>query len=352
MFFSNQIIHWFKHHKRDLPWRNTKDPYCIWLSEIILQQTRVNQGLPYYYSFLEVFPTVEALANASEDEVLKLWQGLGYYSRARNLHATAKFVTNELNGKFPTTKDGLLRLKGVGDYTASAIASFAYNEPEAVVDGNVNRVLSRYFGIDLPINERPGEIHIKEKANEVFNHQQPALHNQAIMEFGALQCTPKSPNCMNCPLQIKCIAFQQGKVNQLPIKLKKTKIQTNYLAYIVFVDDKHQTLVERRKGKGIWQNLYQFPVIEQSKKPTKKLVSDYLNYNYSLFTYSIEKANAKPIVHLLSHRKLIADFYIVSTSLLPHNEIPKQMELTEIDKLKNFAVPVLIANFINEFLLY
>lgn len=351
MTFSDQITQWYKLNKRDLPWRKTTQAYFIWLSEIMLQQTRVQQGLPYYLAFVEAFPTVDALANASEDHVLKLWQGLGYYSRARNLHATAKHVAHQLNGEFPSSKAELMKLKGVGDYTASAIASFAFNEAVAVVDGNVNRVLARYFGIDLPINERAGELVIREKANLVLNPQQPALHNQAIMEFGALQCTPKSPPCTSCPLHSNCVAFQQGRVSQLPIKLKKTKVQTRYLAYFVFVDEAQQTLIQQRKGKGIWENLYEFPVAEFTTKPTKKAIQVFLEKHCITEIHSFKRANQTPIVHLLSHRKLIADFYIVKTPQTKTLQDDKAQQIVAIQQLNEYAVPVLIANFINTYLL-
>jgi A/G-specific adenine glycosylase len=351
MPFSAEITEWYKLHKRDLPWRKTTDPYLIWLSEIMLQQTRVAQGLPYYLAFTKAFPNVENLAQATEEEVLKLWQGLGYYSRARNLHATAKWVAFQLKGDFPTTKNELLKLKGVGDYTASAIASFAFNEAVAVVDGNVNRVLSRYFGIDLPVNEKTGQELIKEKATSVLNPKNPALHNQAIMEFGALQCKPKKPYCNFCPLQNECVAFQQGKVELLPVKIKKTKVQTRYLAYFIFEDAKQQTLIKQRKGKGIWENLYEFPRIEFTKKITKKDIQQELDANYALEITSIEKANPKPIVHLLSHRKLLADFYMVKTQEIPQKAIQQNQKLVNLKELERFPVPVLMANFIKEYLL-
>lgn len=351
MSFSSKIIEWYTLHNRDLPWRKTNDPYRIWLSEIMLQQTRVAQGLPYYSAFVEAFPKVENLADASEEKVLKLWQGLGYYSRARNLHSTAKYVSQELNGNFPKTKKELLKLKGIGDYTASAVASFAYNEAVAVVDGNVNRVLSRFFGIDLPVNEKTGQTLIKESANQVLNRTNPALHNQAIMEFGALQCKPKNPNCNLCPLQKDCVAFQQGKVELLPIKTKKTKVQTRYLAYFVFRDNHQQTIIQQRIGKGIWENLYEFPVMEFTKKTSKKTLQQELETNCMMEITSIEKANPKPIVHLLSHRKLIADFYWVSTQEIPQKAIQKNQKIVELKQLEAYPVPVLVANFIKSYLL-
>jgi A/G-specific adenine glycosylase len=351
MYFSNQIIQWYNTHKRDLPWRNTKDPYHIWLSEIMLQQTRVNQGLPYYLRFLEHFPTVHDLAKADEEKVLKLWQGLGYYSRARNLHKTAQFVSNELGGQFPDTKKELLKLKGVGDYTSSAIASFAFNEATPVVDGNVNRVLSRFFGIDEAVNEKVGQTLIQEKAQLVLNAKKPAQHNQAIMEFGALQCKPKNPYCNLCPLQSKCVAFQQGMVEQLPVKLKKTKVQTRYLSYYVIVDDFKKTILQQRKGKGIWENLFEFPVVEQNKEPNIQVVEDEYEKLFNFKNSTLKKMNQEPIVHNLSHRKLIANFYLAEVAKVEKKELENHQQLTKLAELEKLPVPVLIANFIKDFLL-
>ena len=223
MNFSNHIRDWYNSNKRDLPWRNTTDPYSIWLSEIILQQTRVTQGLSYYLKFIDRYPTVHNLADADENDVLKTWQGLGYYSRARNLHFSAKYISKTLNGTFPSSSDELKKLKGVGEYTAAAIASFCYKEPVAVLDGNVFRVLSRYFGISTPIDSTNGKKEFKELAAECLNNQFPDEHNQAIMEFGALQCTPKSPSCSGCPLSVNCVAYNDDLVSQLPLKSKKNE---------------------------------------------------------------------------------------------------------------------------------
>ena len=229
MHFSNSLVQWYLQNKRDLPWRDTINPYFIWLSEIMLQQTRVAQGLPYFLSFTQAFPTVFDLANAEEEQVLKLWQGLGYYSRARNLHETAKYIANELNGIFPNNYSDLLKLKGVGEYTAAAIASFSYNEPVAVLDGNVYRVLSRYFNLDTDISDFKSKKIFQSLAQEVLLKEKPALFNQAIMEFGALQCVPKNPDCQNCIFSSSCGALQCKKVGLLPVKSKKTKVTINIL---------------------------------------------------------------------------------------------------------------------------
>lgn len=344
MHFSKDIIHWYSIHKRDLPWRNTKNPYLIWLSEIILQQTQVRQGLPYYEAFVKAFPTVFDLAKASEQKVLKLWQGLGYYSRARNLHSTAKHVANELNGVFPNTYAELIKLKGVGDYTASAIASISYNAPTAVVDGNVYRVLSRFYGIDTPINSTKGIKVFKQLASSLIDKTQPATFNQAIMEFGSRQCKPKNPNCSICPLKSSCIALEKKIIPMLPVKLKKTKIKTRYFNYLVCIDAAKNVILEQRLTKGIWQNLYQFPLIETPKSISinafkslnveSTLLKD-ISFEYSLF-------NEIDMVHKLSHQHLHTKFWIIEMDVLPKAGI-------SISDLESYPVPVLISNFIDQF---
>lgn len=344
MNFSRILTNWYSIHKREMPWRKTKNPYHIWLSEIILQQTQIKQGLPYYEAFVAKFPTVFDLAEANEQEVLKLWQGLGYYSRARNLHTTAKYVANTLNGVFPNNYKDLLKLKGVGDYTASAIASICFNEPTAVVDGNVYRVLARYFGIDTPINTTKGIKEFKVLATKLIDKKNPADYNQAIMEFGAIQCKPKSPNCNACPLNSSCVALQKNKVDELPVKLKKTKVTTKHFNFLVFISEDKKTLFEKRSTKGIWQNLYQFPLIETKLPITiddfkyHNKVKDYfgeLNFEYSLY-------NTTDIIHKLSHQHLHTKFWIIEV-----DELPKQG--ISISKLKIYPTPILISNFIDEF---
>ncbi|HYG16163.1 MAG TPA: A/G-specific adenine glycosylase, partial [Bacteroidia bacterium] len=264
MSFNKIIESWYALNKRDLPWRNTRDPYKIWLSEVILQQTRVNQGMPYYHKFIEKYPDIAAMAGAHEDEVLKLWQGLGYYSRARNMHQAAKMITYELNGKFPITYTDILKLKGVGSYTAAAIASIAGNEPVAVVDGNVYRVLARYFGIDTPIDSTEGRKTFLKLANELINTENPATYNQAVMEFGALQCKPQNPDCGVCPLKISCIALKQKRVDALPVKSKKTAVKARYFNYLFFEKPGFAHL-QKRGQTDIWANLYEFPLAETEK---------------------------------------------------------------------------------------
>ncbi|TLP72922.1 A/G-specific adenine glycosylase [Maribacter sp. ACAM166] len=347
MSFSGKILKWYRQNKRSLPWRETIDPYKIWLSEIILQQTRVAQGTPYYLRFVETFPSVRDMANAKEEEVLKLWQGLGYYSRARNLHATAKIVVNEYDAVFPNNYKELLKLKGVGDYTASAISSICYNEAQAVVDGNVYRVLARYFGVHTPINSTEGIKYFKTLAQRVMDANEIRDYNQGIMEFGAIHCTPKKPFCLDCPLNESCVSLQAGTVNQLPIKLKKTKVRDRYFNYLVpiYKDTSGNlfTSLQKREGKGIWQNLWEFPLLEA----TSNLEIDAINSRYKEILGEIGKVeildyNDTPILHKLSHQNLHTKFWILNTN----NEIPNKVLH---HSLNEYPVPVLIADFIKAF---
>ncbi len=348
MKFSKKLITWYLQNKRTMPWRETKNPYHIWLSEIILQQTRVAQGLPYYLAFIETFPTVFDLANASEDEVLKLWQGLGYYSRARNLHTTAKYVANELNGIFPSTYKDLLKLKGVGDYTASAIASICYKEAVPVVDGNVYRVLSRYFGIKTPINSTKGIREFKELAIELMDHEEPADYNQAIMEFGALQCKPKNPYCIVCPLNDGCESLKNGWIESLPVKTKKLKIKIRHFNYIVYSIDNSQTILQQRMGSGIWKGLYEFPLIEGEENDTDAIVSNAVFQEMvNGSEYEITPYKKEAIVHKLSHQHLHTRFYIVKVDVPP--KIISPQKIIDFTEAHNYPVPILLGNFIDEF---
>ena len=344
MVFAKTLTDWYLKNKRDLPWRETRDPYRIWLSEIMLQQTRITQGLPYYLKFVKAFPTVFDLANASEENVLKLWQGLGYYSRARNLHFTAKHVAFELNGNFPVTYKELLKLKGVGDYTASAIASICYNENVAVVDGNVYRVLARFFDIETPINSSKGIQEFKELAGELLDKEDPGTYNQAIMEFGALQCTPQLPNCESCPLSHACLALKNNKVKQLPVKLKKTKVVKRYFNYLVYRSNENTTIIEQRVGKGIWEGLYQFPLIETQRLLSPKEFTAHTEFT-SLIDIKLNPVtlyNDAPVVHKLSHQHIYTRFWIIEKNGLKHDHIP-------VAKIQDYPVPVLIANFLKEY---
>jgi len=343
MLFSEKILLWYANNKRDLPWRSTYNPYNIWLSEIMLQQTRVAQGIPYYLKFIEHFPLVQDLANANEEKVLKLWQGLGYYSRARNLHATAKNIVENYKGEFPDTYKELLKLKGVGDYTASAIASISFNRPEPVVDGNVYRVLSRYYGIKTPINSTEGVKYFKKIAREVMNIVEIRDYNQGIMEFGAIQCIPQNPNCNNCPLNTSCLALKENTVADLPVKIKKTKIKNRYFNYLIIVGIDEKTLIQQRTGKGIWQNLFEFPLLETDNEINLKEVEESLGQVISLDTISdVYQYNQNKIVHKLSHQHLHTKFWIVKTTSKLKDGVP-------IKTLSKYPVPVLIADVIKTF---
>ncbi|SDB64114.1 A/G-specific DNA-adenine glycosylase [Flavobacteriaceae bacterium MAR_2010_188] len=344
MRFSKILTYWYSIHKRALPWRATKNPYHIWLSEIILQQTQIKQGLPYYHSFIEHFPTVFELASANEQEVLKLWQGLGYYSRARNLHATAKYVDHELDGKFPETYLELLKLKGVGDYTASAIASFCFNEPAAVVDGNVYRVLARYFGIFTPINSSKGQKEFKAIASDIIDTQNPAEHNQALMEFGSLQCKPSNPDCSICVFNESCVAFRSNSVSDLPVKLKKNKVRIRHFNYLIKLDEDEKIIFEKRKQKGIWQNMYQFPLIESNEELDEETLRKQINstQNLKIDDLSITLFNEKDVIHKLSHQHLHTKFWILEQQ-------GDNIEDFDFSEIKKYPTPMLISNFVNEF---
>ena len=343
MNFSNVLIKWYLQNKRDLPWRNTTNPYPIWLSEIMLQQTRVAQGMPYFLSFTTAFPTVFDLAAANEEEVLKLWQGLGYYSRARNLHKTAQYIASDLAGIFPDNYSDLLKLKGVGEYTAAAIASFSYNEVVPVVDGNVFRVLSRYFDIETDIAQASAKKEFAALAFELMPKDNPATFNQAIMEFGALQCVPKSPNCGICVFNESCAALQKKKVDQLPVKSKKVKVRNRYFNYLVVADENDNTIIQKRTDKGIWHNLYEFPLIETDKEEdfdfiTERIESDYFKENSIL---SILEDNDKSIIHKLSHQHLHIKFWKVNLNGSIENGINNTV-------LRTFPFPIVIYNFIEK----
>ncbi|HRE76311.1 MAG TPA: A/G-specific adenine glycosylase [Flavobacterium sp.] len=343
MTFSNRLIQWYLENKRDLPWRNTTNPYKIWLSEIILQQTRVAQGLPYYERFVETFPTVFDLANASEEQVLKLWQGLGYYSRGRNLHKTAQIIAFELNGTFPKTYNDLLKLKGIGTYTAAAIASFSQKEVVPVVDGNVFRVLARYFDVETDISSATAKKEFSALANEIIDKKRPDLFNQALMEFGALQCVPKNPNCLQCIFNESCAALQKKKVDLLPIKLKKTKVTERFFNYLVFEDESSNSLIQQRTSKGIWHNLYEFPLIESEKELSEKEIIEKISATSFLTNklISIKPFDEKSVLHILSHQRLKIRFW----ELKVDGSIDSGMS---IEALKKFPFPIVIFNFIEK----
>jgi len=319
--FTTTLLDWFALNGRDLPWRHTKDPYAIWLSEIILQQTRIQQGMDYWLRFMQRWPKVEDLANATEDEVLKEWQGLGYYSRARNLHTAAQQVV-ELGG-FPTTIEGIKQLKGVGDYTAAAIGSIAFGLPAAVVDGNVYRVLARHYGINTPINTTQGKHLFTELAQSLLPTDKPAEFNQAMMDFGAIQCTPTSPKCVVCPLQETCEALHTGRIDELPVKEKKLTIQTVHLTYI-YIKCKGKTAIRRRPAGGIWQGLWE-PYNVADAIPL-----------WGQGTVLL----AKDVKHILTHRILLTDFYLLETDTQP--TLSDEYIWVNENDLDQYAVPRLI----------
>lgn len=344
MDFSNKLITWYLQNKRNLPWREEPDPYYVWLSEIMLQQTRVDQAMPYFYKFIETFPKLHDLACADENTVLKLWQGLGYYSRARNLHFSAKHIINILNGEFPNSYHKLIKLKGIGDYTASAIASICFNESKAVVDGNVYRVLSRYFNIETPINSSKGIKEFRELAQKLVPFENPGDYNQAIMELGATVCKPQNPACEICVLNDGCLALKDNKQKLLPVKENKVKITTIHLNYLVIVSTNNKLILEKRNGKGIWKHLYQFPLIES---PIEIGVNEFISHPLfiSIFNNSeinIQLYNEIPIRHKLTHRNLLTKFWIIRT---PNN----QQLNTDWNTINEFPVPILIANFLKQF---
>lgn len=330
--FSLQIRNWFRLNGRELPWRETTDPYKIWLSEIILQQTRVDQGLNYYLKFIQHFPTVADLAAAEEQDVLNLWQGLGYYSRARNLHFAAKQVVSEYNGSFPDSYDAILKLKGVGKYTAAAISSFAFNEAKGVVDGNVYRVLSRVFDMDIPIDSTRGQKSFQELADELISRKHPGEHNQAIMEIGAIICSPKSPNCIECPVSSLCLAKANNTINERPVKTKKTKVSDKYFHYLVVRDN--NTLLLEKRNAGIWKNMYQFPLIETDSK----------DYPDAIAGIPIKRTSER--LHILSHQRIHAVFH--ETDQLPVSMTKEDYIKVSFESLEDYPIPRLIDRYLED----
>lgn len=343
MTFSKTLIDWYANNARELPWRQTKDPYLIWISEIILQQTRVDQGLPYYWSFVKSFPNVLKLHQASEDQVLKLWQGLGYYSRARNMKIAAKQIVVNFNGAFPTNYKDIIGLKGIGPYTAAAIASLAFNLPHAVVDGNVYRVLSRYYGIDLAINSTEGQKKFNELAHEVMETKNIGTYNQAIMEFGALYCKPQNPDCDHCPLSSACEAKSSNRVSQLPVKLKKLNIKNRYLNFFL-LSNGNEILIEKRDYLNIWKGLYQLPMIETEEPITEKALLEHENFVSLLNGQKFEVFSIQEMQHKLTHRLLFIRFYhlkVEDLSLFSYQKV-------KISELGSYAFPKPIEKFLEQ----
>lgn len=368
MEFANTIISWFRENGRALPWRETRDPYAIWLSEIILQQTRIAQGWEYWERFMAQYPTVQDLAAAHEDEVLKLWQGLGYYSRARNLHTAAKQIV--ALGHFPDTLEGIKQLKGVGDYTAAAIGSFAFDIPAAVVDGNVYRVLARYFGIDTPINSTQGKKEFAALAQSLLPSSKAsdfqsslslvAAYNQAMMDFGAIQCTPQSPKCLLCPLAETCEAMRTNRVAELPVKQKTMKVKTRHLSYI-YIRCKGETAIHRRGEGDIWQGLWEpfnaSDIAEACASPSSAQASlSSIKFSTSLTQLSSFKKElaadlhlsnvdalqllAQDVKHVLTHRILLADFYLLETEARP--QLPDDYIWIKDEEIEDYGIPRLI----------
>ena len=330
---QREISAWYHVHKRALPWRETRNPYFIWLSEIILQQTRVEQGMAYYFKFTEAFPTVHDLAQADEQVVLNLWQGLGYYSRARNLHRTAKQLVEEFEGEFPKSYEGLLKLTGVGPYTAAAIASFSFDLPHAVLDGNVFRVLSRLNNWSVPINSTQGKKDFEKFADELLDQKNPGLFNQAMMEFGALHCKPSQPLCGECPISIYCLAFSEKTVRDLPVKLKKQSVRQRYFVFEILQPKHGWILLEKRKEKDIWQHLYQFPLKEfQGPEEKERYLSDVMH-----------SFQSKEYKHVLSHQHLFCHFIV---------RIPTDLDdgaQVKLEDLHQYPIPRAIDRFLDDY---
>ncbi|HDS07906.1 MAG TPA: A/G-specific adenine glycosylase [Bacteroides sp.] len=345
MKISEILVAWYEKNKRDLPWRYSVDPYRIWLSEVILQQTRISQGLDYYLSFAEAFPDIRSLAEAPEERVMKLWQGLGYYSRARYMHATAKHVVEQLGGEMPRTYEGLLKLKGVGSYTAAAIASICFNEPRAVVDGNVARVISRLFGVEEAVNGPRGHKIIASLAEELLDREQPGLHNQAIMEFGSLQCVPDSPVCAGCPLSGRCVAWKHNRVDLLPVKVPKRRPTARWMYFFIFRNG-NEVILMKRDGNDIWKSLYQFPVLESDgpAEDGELLVRMEQELMPGVAELILERVSP-PVRHQLTHRTIHAKFLHIRTGRWP-DPMPDTWVRVPSGRLDDYPVPRIIHRYL------
>src|SRR5665648_42071 len=345
-FFNSPIHSWYSLYKRDLPWRNTHNPYHIWLSEIILQQTRIDQGLAYYLRFTDEFQTISELASASEDQILKLWQSLGYYSRARNLHFTAKYIHENYQGKFPADYDSIRSLKGIGDYTAAAIASISFNLEYPAVDGNVYRVLSRYFFIPEPIDTSAGKKTFNNLAKDLIKGTDPGMHNQALMEFGALQCTPKNPDCLQCPLNESCFAHTNKKISELPVKQNKTKQRDRYFNYLVLAGKNH-TWMRKRVGKDIWKNLFEFPLIETTEEINIEILVGQDDFRkLGLTDQAVIETVSNWKIHILTHQRI--HYRFIRIRLADEIKVPHDLIRVYKEDIFNFAVPKLLEIYLNE----
>ncbi|GAB4133754.1 MAG: A/G-specific adenine glycosylase [Bacteroidia bacterium] len=348
MDFAAILLKWYRQHKRDLPWRTTRDPYPVWLSEVILQQTRVDQGMSYYHKFLDAFPDIRSLALAPEEKIMKLWQGLGYYSRARNLHNTARIIASEYQGKFPGTYEELLRLKGIGPYTAAAISSFCFDEAHPVIDGNVYRVLSRIFGIETAIDSTAGKKALQELAKELISHKYPGIYNQAIMEFGAIWCTPKKPKCETCPFRLHCEAFRTNRTDQLPVKSKKTAVSNRYFYYLHISCGK-QIILHKRTERDIWQHLHDFPLIETPKPVAVRSLKTHQEWKRLLAgqPYTITHITDE-VIHKLSHRNLHIVFIGIQVKNIKKIELPEYHFIIPQNLIKEYSFPIVIARYLEK----
>ncbi|OFX22648.1 MAG: A/G-specific adenine glycosylase [Bacteroidetes bacterium GWA2_31_9b] len=345
---NRTLINWYKLNKRDLPWRNSTDPYLIWVSEIILQQTRVNQGLEYFNRFIKKYPTIIHLANAPIDDVLKLWQGLGYYSRARNMHFTAKKIATDYSGKFPDNYIDIKKHKGIGEYTAAAIASFCFNEQVPVVDGNVYRFLARLFGIFESTQSVKGKKYFFEKAKSLIDNKNPGEFNQAIMEFGALQCTPKNPDCSVCLFKLSCYAYTNSVIEQLPVKKSKIKTTSRYFYYFIIIyQDK--LFIEQRKENDIWKLLYQFPLIETKMHlETEEIVKNEL-WKKLFEGIEPEFLNISDLYkHQLSHQTIFAHFYSIKINKVSQYLLNNYLTIKKQD-INKYGIPRLIEKYTSKF---
>jgi A/G-specific adenine glycosylase len=344
--FLGEIYNWYEKNRRELPWRMTRDPYLIWVSEIVLQQTRVNQGLPFYTRFVYLFPDIRSIAAAPDDQLMKAWEGLGYYSRIRNMHAAARTVVEQYQGNFPDRFEAIRDLKGIGDYTAAAIASIAFGLPYAVVDGNVFRFLSRYLGITEPIDSTSGKKLVRQAANQLLDNNRPGFHNQALMEFGALLCRPKNPDCRNCPVQTGCYASRQKMTGMLPVKAKKTSRKIRYFYYCIPENERYIVL-EKRTGTDIWKNLYQFPLFESDHElKESEILSIPLLDTLTAGIPGVTIEISREYIHELTHRQIKARFIRV---------IHPGLEIQVISGIKigkaeigEYPFPALIRNFVRE----
>tara|TARA_Y100001970_G_scaffold19388_1_gene21891 strand:+ start:96460 stop:97509 length:1050 start_codon:yes stop_codon:yes gene_type:complete len=342
--WTEKLLIWYYQNKRSLPWRKTKNPYFIWISEIILQQTTVKQGIPYYKKFINKYPNMILLAKSKEENVLKLWQGLGYYGRARNLHFTSKFILKNHKGVFPSSYDELIKLKGIGDYTASAIGSIAFKLPLAAIDGNVYRFFSRFFGIKKSIDENKSLKYFKDKSEELMDKKKPGDYNQALMEFGSLICRPRNPYCEICIFKKKCFAFNNNKIYDFPVRKKNNnKKIKRFLNYLIIKKENKEIIIEKRIKNDIWKNLYQFPLFETKSENNsiKKINHIVFKYN-NLEKNKIKKWNIEPIKSKLSHQELFVTFWLINLK-------KGYMNKSNFIKLKKYPMPVVLNNFIDKF---